>query len=237
MISERFPKFTCSQSQRIRALRGRPTRSFAGLPLNGFYSSIPIQKSLAEPLSNYLEMQTQIPRSRSLAANSSARMAVSTTPQKRTFPSPRDALLYFLRFTKRYSRYLAHELSPDAYGDVDAINGAFMLVRRDAILDVGLLDEQFWMYGEDLDWCRRFWNAGWRIAYDGRVQAVHLKAASSGSIRPFQLNWQFHKSMILYLRKHPQGRGHIGQALLVTGILAIFAVSALLNAARQMGSE
>ena len=51
-------------------------------------------------------------------------------------------------------------------GEVDAINGAFMLCRAEAVREVGLLDEGYWLYMEDLDWCARFWRAGWKIFYE-----------------------------------------------------------------------
>ena len=62
--------------------------------------------------------------------------------------------------------------------DVGAINGAFMLTRRAVLEQVGLFDEAFFMYGDDLDLCIRVARAGWRIVYDGRVQIVHLKGVS-----------------------------------------------------------
>jgi GT2 family glycosyltransferase len=62
--------------------------------------------------------------------------------------------------------------------DVGAINGAFMLARRAVLEQTGLFDEQFFMYGDDLDLCIRVARAGYRIVYDGRVQIVHLKGLS-----------------------------------------------------------
>jgi GT2 family glycosyltransferase len=62
--------------------------------------------------------------------------------------------------------------------DVGAINGAFMMGRREVLARVGLFDEAFFMYGDDLDLCIRVARAGYRIVYDGRVQIVHLKGAS-----------------------------------------------------------
>ena len=62
--------------------------------------------------------------------------------------------------------------------DVGAINGAFMLTRRDVLEKTGLFDEAFFMYGDDLDLCIRVARAGWRIVYDGREQIVHLKGVS-----------------------------------------------------------
>lgn len=85
---------------------------------------------------------------------------------KRAFPTPRNALAYFLggRFSwilgSGRSAYTANHLPDGEWAYVDAINGAFMLARMSAVREVGLLDERFWMYGEDLDWCFRFWQSG-----------------------------------------------------------------------------
>ena len=63
-------------------------------------------------------------------------------------------------------------------GEVDAVNGAFMLVRREALEHVGLLDEGYWLYMEDLDWCRRFWDRGWKVVYDGTASASSTSRAA-----------------------------------------------------------
>ena len=77
---------------------------------------------------------------------------------KRSIPSVADAVRYFRPGggTGSGSGYLAPQVGEHEIGPVDAVNGAFMLVRRAAMDEVGLLDAGFWMYGEDLDWCTRF---------------------------------------------------------------------------------
>ena len=62
----------------------------------------------------------------------------------------------------RLAQYRAPELGEHDVGDVDAVNGAFMLVRRSAMAEVGLIDEAYWLYMEDLDWCYRFKRSGWK---------------------------------------------------------------------------
>jgi len=72
---------------------------------------------------------------------------------------------------------LTHRPENGTY-DVGAINGAFMMTRREVLDRVGLFDETFFMYGDDLDLCIRVARAGYRIVYDGRVQIIHLKGMS-----------------------------------------------------------
>jgi GT2 family glycosyltransferase len=149
---------------------------------------------------------------------------------KRSFPRPADAARYFLPGGRRASRYVAPHVDEHGTGPVDAVNGAFMLVRRDAMDEVGLLDEDFWMYGEDLDWCRRFAECGWVVEYDGTVTAVHLKGASSGRRRGPRLNWHFHRSMAVFYRKHEAGRQVGLDALVYAGIGAHLAASIVAGA-------
>lgn len=123
---------------------------------------------------------------------------------KRFIPSPAQALVYFFSrlFGGKRGNYIAEAIPEDGRGDVDAVNGAFMLIRREALQEVGGLDETFWMYGEDLDWCVRFKQAGWRVSYDGTVTALHIKGGSSNNRRSWKLNYEFHRSMWLFYRKH-----------------------------------
>ena len=65
--------------------------------------------------------------------------------------------------SRRFGRYDLTYMDPDCVCEVDAVVGAFMMVRREAILEAGLLDEMFFMYGEDLDWAKRIKDAGWQV--------------------------------------------------------------------------
>ena len=77
--------------------------------------------------------------------------------------------------------------------EVDWVSGACMLVRRRAMAEVGLLDERFFMYWEDADWCRRFWKRGWKVVYFPRVSIIHYLGVSSTK-NPFRSALEFHKS-------------------------------------------
>jgi N-acetylglucosaminyl-diphospho-decaprenol L-rhamnosyltransferase len=79
---------------------------------------------------------------------------------------------------KFFAGYNLTHLPVDGTYEVDAINGAFMLARREVWERVGRFDESFFMYGDDLDLCIRMARAGYKIVYDGRVQITHLKGVS-----------------------------------------------------------
>ena len=83
---------------------------------------------------------------------------------------------------------------------MDALVGAFMMVRRETIHDVGLLDDSFFMYGEDLDWCYRIKAAGWKILYNPDVTVLHVKRAASRHSARARI--EFWRAMRLFYRKH-----------------------------------
>ena len=126
---------------------------------------------------------------------------------KRGFPTPRAALGYMLRLDRvlpsglGFGSYRLDSADPDREVLVDAISGAFMLVRRAAVNDVGPLDEGYWMYSEDLDWCARFHNAGWKVLYWPGTEVLHLKGGSGGH-RSIRTNVAFHRGMIRFHRLH-----------------------------------
>ncbi|WP_081488265.1 glycosyltransferase family 2 protein [Patulibacter medicamentivorans] len=154
---------------------------------------------------------------------------------KRSFPTPLGAIEHFTAKLRpggerRPLQYHAPHVEERGTGTVDAINGAFMLIRREALVAVGLLDERYWMYAEDLDWCRRFAQAGWQVRYDGRVTAIHVKGGVSGSRRSLRTNWHFHRSMGRFYRKFDAGRSPWLDGAVYAGILARFALSAARSA-------
>ncbi len=90
---------------------------------------------------------------------------------------------------------------PEDTGPVDCIIGAFLLVRREAVEDVGMLDEDFFLYGEDLDWNLRMRNRGWEVVYTPDLFVIHEQGVSAGS-RPLRSLWLFHVAMYKFYRKH-----------------------------------
>jgi hypothetical protein len=84
---------------------------------------------------------------------------------------------------------------------VDWITGAAMLARREAIDEVGLMDEGYFMYSEELDWCRRFREAGWRVVYLPTAQIVHHVGKSSEQVVAAR-HIHFQTSKVHYFRKY-----------------------------------
>jgi N-acetylglucosaminyl-diphospho-decaprenol L-rhamnosyltransferase len=104
-----------------------------------------------------------------------------------------------------HNRVIKHYYMADRPGDevqeVDWVTGACLLARREAIEEVGLLDEGFFMYSEELDWCRRIKAQGWQIVYLPTARVIHYGGQSSEQVKSFQ-HIQFQRSKIRYFRKH-----------------------------------
>jgi len=140
---------------------------------------------------------------------------------RRSFPTPLGALAHFAGIGRLVrggplAQYRAPEVEA---GTVDAINGAFMLIRRSALESVGLFDEGYWMYMEDLDLCYRLRQAGGLTWYEPAAEALHVKHGTSGAFRSPRLVWAFHYGMYRFYRLHyaPQ-RSPVLSAVIYAGI-------------------
>lgn len=126
---------------------------------------------------------------------------------RRAFPSPAAFVYHAVGLSRlfprspRFGRYNLTYLDPDVETEVDSVVGACMLVRAPVVREVGLLDEAYFMYGEDLDWAYRIKQYGWRIMYVPSVTVHHYKRASSRQ-RPFQSIRHFYDAMRVFHRKH-----------------------------------
>ncbi|HEX3246421.1 MAG TPA: glycosyltransferase family 2 protein [Chloroflexota bacterium] len=139
--------------------------------------------------------------------------------------------------SRKFGRYNLTYLDADEGAEVDSVVGACMLVRRAAIEQVGLLDEQFFMYGEDLDWAFRMKQAGWSILYHPGVTVLHRKGESSRR-RSEAATVAFYDAMEIFYRKH-YARQHSGlvNALVQLAIRSRCAISQLQNALRPEGKR
>ncbi len=118
---------------------------------------------------------------------------------RRKFPNPWNSFLRLFGL-KRLSDYnVSGDINTES--EVDAITGAFMMVRKSVIDQVGLLDEEYFMYGEDLDWCWRIKEAGFKILYYPQASITHFKYGSSQAI-PFFIIRMAHQAMKIFYRQH-----------------------------------
>ncbi|WP_082238563.1 glycosyltransferase [Niameybacter massiliensis] len=124
---------------------------------------------------------------------------------KRGFPTPKASFYYFMKWHKKdpvkYGLYDALHLGEDEVGEVDCLMGAFMLMPREALDKVGILDEDFFMYGEDIDLCYRIKQGGYKIIYYPEAQIIHYKGGSSKKRRN-KVIYDFHNAMWIFYKKH-----------------------------------
>jgi GT2 family glycosyltransferase len=125
---------------------------------------------------------------------------------RRSFPTPWVSFCRMTRLSRlfprsrRFNAYNLGYLPEEAVYPVDSVVGAYMQVRGEAVRRVGLLDEAYFMYGEDLDWAKRIKTAGWEVWYNGEVEVTHVKEASSRKSRKARL--AFYEAMWIFYRKH-----------------------------------
>lgn len=129
----------------------------------------------------------------------------------RRYPTPfaaifRHTILGKLFPNNRFVReYMMTDWSHDEVRDVDWLSGSALLVRKETMDQIGLLDEQFFMYVEDVDWCRRAHAGGWRVVYFPMTVVTHRIGAASDQ-NPVPMIRQHHRSMLRYYLKY-NGRG------------------------------
>ncbi|MFA6130705.1 MAG: glycosyltransferase family 2 protein [Patescibacteria group bacterium] len=149
----------------------------------------------------------------------------------RRFPTVLDQLLILLKVphlctTATVDRYMMREANPMQTQDVDSIMGAFMFLRRACLEDVGLFDEQYFIWFEEVDYCKMAVHHGWKIRHFGDIEVTHHKGHAFGKIETLKKQRWIRESLRKYLLKH-HGRG----VWLVFWILTpIFLVLALITA-------
>jgi len=142
----------------------------------------------------------------------------------RRFPGMASGLSSTLRLTRLWPtnpwsrRYLRSDWHHKAPGRVDWVSGCCMLLRRKALGEIGVFDENDFMYVEDVDLCRRAWEAGWQVAYFPGAEVTHQIGGSS-KFRPIRMIVEHHRSMWIYYRKFFH-HGAFARLVVLLGICA-----------------
>lgn len=141
---------------------------------------------------------------------------------RRSFPTPLVALYRFTGLSKlfprsrRFGRYNLTFMDPDEVAQVDAVSGSFMFIPRVVFQELGGFDERFFMYGEDLDLCRRVHEMGREVWYNPSTQIVHFKGKSSAK-RAIRSRAAFYEAMIIFSRKYR----HLNEAFLPSWLVYV----------------
>ncbi len=126
---------------------------------------------------------------------------------RRSFPGPWTSfckvsgLSALFPNSRLFARYNLTFMDENQSYEVDAISGSFMMVRREVFDKIGGLDEQFFMYGEDLDWCYRVQKSGWRVYYVHETTIIHYKGESTKRSSLDETKFFYH-AMHLFVKKH-----------------------------------
>jgi GT2 family glycosyltransferase len=136
------------------------------------------------------------------------------------FPSVLNMVLGTSHLSKLFphSRFLGREnmawWDRTSVREVEVVTGCFMLVRREAITQVGMMDERFFMYGEETDWCYRFRQAGWKILFTPEGQIIHYGGASARQ-NPSNMSLQLRQSVLFFMKKHHTLPAYVSARVLI----------------------
>ena len=131
---------------------------------------------------------------------------------RRGFPTPWNALCYFSKIDRLFPKvrafngYCLRYLSDDTMHEIDAVNGAYLLMPKGVYEKTGGFDEVFFMYGEDLDLCYKIHLAGYKVVYDPLLTCIHLKGKSGrASKNPF-VQYHFYNAMLIFYERYYSGK-------------------------------
>ena len=131
---------------------------------------------------------------------------------RRSFATPWDLFCYFSGLSsafpksRLFARYLVTYEDENAIRKVDAVSGSCMLIRREVINQIGLLDERFFAYQEDTDYCFRAHQAEWEVYYYPDAQIIHYASHGGSRVNPYRSIYEWHRSYLLYYRKNLASR-------------------------------
>ena len=149
----------------------------------------------------------------------------------RRFPKLFDQLLILFKLPhlfghlKAIDSYMMYDADPYATQDVDSIMGAFMFIRRELIDAIGFFDERYFIWFEEVDYCKMAVNAGFKVRHYGDVSITHIKGHTFSQIATFKKQRWIRESLRKYMRKH----NGLGAFVLLWALTPIFILLALVS--------
>ncbi len=160
---------------------------------------------------------------------------------RRSIPSPWPALCRILKLSllfpksRVFAAYNLTYLDENETSQVEAVSGSFMMWRRELIDTSGMMDEDYFLYGEDLDFCLRAAQAGWEVYYFPQAEAVHYKGRSVATDAR-RSRFHFYDAMEIFYRKHfSKGRSRLGGWLIIRAIRLMHRMQSLKAALSKDG--
>jgi len=129
-------------------------------------------------------------------------------PCRRGEPRPFAVFSYFLGLSKLFPKselfggYLLNHLAEDETHDVAGVSGSCMLIRREVVDQIGFLDERYFAYQEDADYCYQARKAGWQVYYFPAARIIHYGGQGGSRVQPYRSILEWHRSYYLYYRKN-----------------------------------
>ncbi|MCL4417368.1 MAG: glycosyltransferase family 2 protein [Actinobacteria bacterium] len=162
---------------------------------------------------------------------------------RRSIPTPKVAFYKITGLGKlfpgnrEFAKYNLTYRDPNKLQEVEAVSGACMMIKKKAMDEIGFLDERFFMYGEDLDWCYRLGKKGWKIYYIPDARVIHHHRASSKK-RRFRSTLNFYHAMYIFYRKHfSNGKISPMNFFVMAGIGALVTFSLISNIFKGLPKE
>ncbi|MCJ7813153.1 glycosyltransferase [bacterium] len=224
MVKERFPEVYLIQNREnvgFARANNQALRRVKGKYICLINPDTLVQEDTFRICLDYLETRLSVGAVGCKIVNPDGTLQLSC---RRSIPTPWIAFtkIVFLSAlfprSKRFGQYNLTYLNPNQTTEVEALSGSFMIVRRQVIEQVGLLDETFFLYGEDLDWCYRMQQKGWKIVYLPKTQIIHYKGQSTREAS-FDTRRVFYEAMRLFVKKHfRKERSFLPQWFLMLGI-------------------
>ena len=155
---------------------------------------------------------------------------------RRGFPTPLAAFCKMSGLSRFFPKHplIAHYhmtyLDPEQTAEVEVLSGSCMMVRKAAMDQVGLLDEDYFMYGEDIDWCYRFHQAGWKIYYVPTTSIIHFRGESGRGV-PLRILYRKSRAMSIFVNKHMARRFRFFPLWLLQVGIALYGTFRLLTRA------
>jgi GT2 family glycosyltransferase len=153
---------------------------------------------------------------------------------RRSFPTPAAAFYKLTGLSRlfpsshRLARYNLTYLDPEEVNEVDALSGSCMIVRSQVLEQVGGFDEAYFMYGEDLDWCFRMREAGWKIYYTPATEIIHFRG-ESGRAESMRIQYRKNEAMAIFVSKHMRQRYRFFPVALLHAGIVLYGLYSLIG--------
>jgi hypothetical protein len=162
---------------------------------------------------------------------------------RRRIPTPTAALLYFSGIARMFPKnpsvagYLMTAANENETTEVDAVSGACLLVRRQVADTLQGFDPEYYLYGEDMDFCWRAKLAGWKVVYFPGAAITHFGGQGGTAKKKMYATIEWHRAMWIFYRKHRAPKVNVAErALVYSGIALKTALAVALNAVRPSGT-